>query len=188
VICRSRKLDVPDLVLLEAQRIADSRGSFMEMYKRSEFSKLGISEHFVQDNYSRSSQHVLRGLHYQKAPKAQAKLVTVLRGEIFDVAVDIRKGSPTYGRWTSVVLSSDKPAMVYVPAGFAHGFCVLSEEADVLYKVSEEYAPELDRGIVWSDSDVGIRWPLTEPIVSAKDARLPRLQEADNEFVYERKE
>ncbi|HEY3305681.1 MAG TPA: dTDP-4-dehydrorhamnose 3,5-epimerase [Candidatus Binatia bacterium] len=187
MICRSRKLDIPDLVLLEAQRIADPRGSFMEMYKRSEFSQVGISEHFVQDNYSRSRRHVLRGLHYQKAPKAQAKLVTVLRGEIFDVAVDIRTGSPTYGRWTSVVLSSENPAMVYVPVGFAHGFCVLSEEADVLYKVSEEYAPEFDRGIVWSDPDVGIRWPLTEPVISVKDARLPQLKDADNDFVYDEK-
>jgi dTDP-4-dehydrorhamnose 3,5-epimerase len=159
----------------------------METYKRSDFSRVGIAENFVQDNYSRSTRNVLRGLHYQKAPKAQAKLVTVLRGEIFDVAVDIRRGSPTYGRCASIILTSDKPQMVYIPVGFAHGFCVLSEEADVLYKVSEEYAPESARGIVWNDPEVGIRWPLSEPVTSVQDAGLPLLRDADNDFFYEEK-
>jgi dTDP-4-dehydrorhamnose 3,5-epimerase len=185
VILRSRRLEIPDLVVLEFEKFPDARGLFMEMYKRSDFSRVGIAEIFVQDNYSHSVRNALRGLHYQKAPKAQAKLVTVLSGAIFDVAADIRRGSPSYGRWTSVVLSSEKPAMVYVPVGFAHGFCVLSDKADVLYKVSEEYAPELSRGIVWNDP--AIRWPVSDPITSAQDAELPRLRAGDNEFLYEDK-
>jgi dTDP-4-dehydrorhamnose 3,5-epimerase len=187
VISRLRQLGIHDVVVLEAQSFPDARGFFMETYKRSDFSSLGIKNLFVQDNYSHSIRNVLRGLHYQKAPKAQAKLVTVLRGEIFDVAVDIRRGSPSYGRWTSVMLSSNKPEMVYVPVGFAHGFCVLSDDADVLYKVSEEYAPESARGIVWNDPEVGIRWPLSEPVTSVQDAGLPHLRDADNDFVYEEK-
>lgn len=187
MISQLRRLGIPDLVVLEFENFLDARGLFVEMYKRSDFSRVGISENFVQDNFSHSRRNVLRGLHYQKAPKAQAKLVTVLSGEILDVAVDIRRGSPSYGRWTSVVLSSNKPGMVFVPAGFAHGFCVLSDAADVLYKVSEEYAPELSRGIIWNDPELAIRWPLAEPIISPQDAEFPRLSGADNEFLYEDK-
>lgn len=187
MILRSRRLEIPDLVVLELENFPDARGLFTEMYKRSDFAGAGISENFVQDNYSHSVRNVLRGLHYQKAPKAQAKLVTVLGGEIFDVAVDIRRGSPSYGRWTSEVLSSNKPEMLYVPAGFAHGFCVLSGAADVLYKVSAEYAPELSRGIIWNDAEVAIRWPLGAPIISPQDAALPRLSDADSDFIYEEK-
>jgi dTDP-4-dehydrorhamnose 3,5-epimerase len=187
VIFRRRQLGIPEVIVLEAQSFPDARGFFLEMYKRSHFSRVGIGENFVQDNYSHSVRNTLRGLHYQKPPNAQAKLVTVLRGEIFDVAVDIRKGSPSYGRWTSVTLSSAKPEMVYVPVGFAHGFCVLSDEADVFYKVSAEYAPESARGIIWNDSTVGIRWPVSEPVTSAQDAQLPSLKNADNDFVYAEK-
>lgn len=182
---RFTKLVIPDVVLVEPAVFRDHRGFFMETYKRSEFKANGIPDQFVQDNYSHSVRGVLRGLHYQKNPQAQAKVVMVLKGEIFDVAVDIRKDSPTFGKWVSAVLSAQNCHMIYVPGGFAHGFCVLSEEADVLYKATEEYAPELDRGIIWNDPDIGIRWPTAEPILSAKDAQLPPLKDTDNDFVYE---
>jgi dTDP-4-dehydrorhamnose 3,5-epimerase len=185
MIARWRRLEIPELIVLEAESFRDARGFFTEIYRRSEFSRVGIAEDFVQDNYSHSTRNVLRGLHYQKAPKAQAKLVTVLRGEIFDVAVDLRRGSPSYARWTSVRLSSAKPEMLYVPVGFAHGFCVLSEEADVLYKVSEYYAPESACGIIWNDPALAIGWPVSQPTVSVQDAALPPLNKADKEFVYE---
>ena len=136
----------------------------------------------MQDNLSRSRQGFLRGLHYQKHPKAQGKLLTVLRGEIFDVAADIRKGSPTYGQWVGLTLSADNFRMLYIPVGFAHGFCVLSDEAVLSYKATEEYAPDLERGIVWNDPDIGIHWPVANPVLSAKDAQLPQLREADNNF------
>ena len=179
-----RKLDIPDVVLVEAQASKDQRGLFMESYKKSDFSTNGVADTFVQDNYSHSLRRVLRGLHYQKHPKDQAKLVTVLRGEIFDVAVDIRRGSPTYGRWVGQVLSSENCCLLYIPVGFAHGFCVLSEEADVLYKVTAEYAPERDRGVIWDDPEIGIHWPISNPLVSPKDAELPPLHLADNDFLY----
>jgi dTDP-4-dehydrorhamnose 3,5-epimerase len=181
---RFERLDIPGLVLVEAKAFHDSRGFFMETYKHSEFEANGILEDFVQDNYSHSLRGALRGLHYQKHPKAQAKLVTVIRGEIFDVAVDIRKGSPAYGKWTGVNLSDNNRRMLYVPAGFAHGFYVTSEEADVVYKVTAEYAPEVDRGIRWDDPDVGIQWPASKPLLSPKDAQLPFLRDADNQFVF----
>jgi len=185
MVFRFQRLEIPELVVVEAKAFEDHRGFFMENYKKSEFSAFGIPQAFVQDNYSYSLRGVLRGLHYQKHPKAQAKLVMVLRGEMFDVALDIRKGSPTYGQWVGVVLSSKKWQMLYIPVGFAHGFCVLSEDANIIYKVTEDYAPELDRGIVWDDPEIGIRWPIEQPILSLKDARLPPLKEADNDFVYE---
>jgi dTDP-4-dehydrorhamnose 3,5-epimerase len=180
-----QRLDIPDVVLIEAQAFNDQRGLFMESYKRSDFSANGIHDTFVQDNYSHSRRGVLRGLHYQKHPKDQAKLVTVLRGEIFDVAVDIRRGSPTYARWVGKLLSAKDCRLLYIPVGFAHGFCTLSEEADVLYKVTAEYAPELDRGVIWDDREIGIRWPINDPMVSPKDAELPPLHLADNNFRYE---
>ena len=156
----------------------------METFKRSAFAAHGISENFVQDNHSHSAHRVLRGLHYQKPPKAQGKLVMVLRGEILDVAVDIRHGSPTFRKWIGCILSSSNFHMLYISVGFAHGFCVLSDEADVIYKVTDEYAPECERGIVWNDPDLGIRWPVAQPIVSPKDARLPLLRDADRDFTW----
>jgi len=174
---RFQRLEIPEVVLIEPQSIEDDRGFFMETYRMSEFSANGISPAFAQDNYSHSVRGVLRGLHYQKHPKAQGKLVMVLKGQIFDAAVDIRKSSATYGKWVGIVLSADNPRMLYIPPGFAHGFCVLSEEADVIYKVTEEYAPEFDRGIIWNDSGIAIQWPITEPILSPKDARLPSLKQ-----------
>jgi dTDP-4-dehydrorhamnose 3,5-epimerase len=176
------RLQIPDIILIEAKRFPDHRGFFMETYKRSEFAAHGIPHTFVQSNCSHSVRGVLRGLHYQKHPQAQGKLVTVLTGQIFDVAVDIRRGSPTYGRWVGEVLSAESGRMIYVPEGFAHGFCVLSQEADVLYMVTDEYARELERGIVWDDPEIGVQWPITNPVLSARDAQLPLLKDADNNF------
>jgi dTDP-4-dehydrorhamnose 3,5-epimerase len=175
--------EIPGVILIQAKKFGDDRGFFMETYKHSDFAKAGIREHFVQDNLSRSVRGVLRGLHYQKNPHAQGKLVSCLQGRIYDVAVDIRKGSATYGRWAGAELSGDNNLMLYVPAGFAHGFLVLSETAEVLYKCTEEYAPENDRGIQWNDPDIDIHWPITDPILSEKDKTLSLLKNADNNFV-----
>lgn len=180
-----KRLEIPGLIIIEPQVFHDGRGFFMECYKHSEFASHGINNYFIQDNYSSSKKGVIRGLHYQNPPKAQGKLVRVIAGEIFDVAVDIRKGSPTYGRWVGVILSSDNKKMFYIPPGFAHGFCVLSNKAEVFYKTTSEYSPQHEAGIVWNDPDIGIIWPVTEPIVSLKDASLPSLRDAENKFVYE---
>ena len=182
---RFTRLEIPEVVLIEPVVFPDERGFFLEVYKYSEFAAFGITERFLQDNHSRSVKGVLRGLHYQNPPKAQGKLVRVVAGEIFDVAVDIRKGSPTYGRWVGVNLSSENKRMLYIPPGFAHGFCVLSEEAEVLYKTTEEYAPEFETGIIWNDPEIGIRWPVEDPIISEKDARWPPLKDAVNGFTYQ---
>ncbi len=178
------KLAIPEVILVEAQAFSDERGFFMESFKESVFNASGLKTKFVQDNYSHSIRGVTRGLHYQKNPKAQAKLMMALRGEIFDVAVDIRKGSPTYGKWVGEVLSDKNHKLLYAPEGFAHGFCVLSEQADVLYKVSSEYSPEHERGILWNDPSLNIKWPVNNPIVIKKDLQLPTLENADNDFVY----
>jgi dTDP-4-dehydrorhamnose 3,5-epimerase len=179
---RFTPLAIPDVILVEPRVFHDDRGFLVEAYKHSEFAVGGIPGPFVQDNFTSSTRHVLRGLHYQKHPKAQGKIVTVLSGRIFDVAVDIRVGSSTYGRWVSVELSDENRNMVYIPTGFAHGFCVLSAGADVLYKSTDEYSPGLDRGIIWNDRDIAIDWPIRSPILSAKDAVLPALRDADNNF------
>ena len=179
-----RRLEIPDIILVEARSAKDERGYFMEAYKQSAFAAHGIPHVFIQDNHSHSARRVLRGLHYQKHPRAQGKLVMVLRGEIFDVAVDLRRGSPTFGKWIGRVLSSENWHMLYIPIGFAHGFCVLSEDADVVYKVTDEYAPDCERGIVWNDPVFGIQWPVAQPVVSTKDAALPRLQGADFNFEF----
>ncbi|MGH8546449.1 MAG: dTDP-4-dehydrorhamnose 3,5-epimerase, partial [Gammaproteobacteria bacterium] len=177
------------VILVKPKVFGDHRGFFMETYKRSEFEANGISGLFVQDNYSHSVRGTLRGLHYQKHPKAQAKLVSVVRGEIYDVAVDIRQGAPTYGRWVGLLLSSENHQMLYVPVGFAHGFWVLSEQADVVYKVTgAEYAPELERGISWNDPKINVRWPFQSPLLSERDKNQPVLSYCDNNFVYERHE
>ncbi|MFZ1075881.1 MAG: dTDP-4-dehydrorhamnose 3,5-epimerase [Nitrosotalea sp.] len=180
-----KKLSIPEVILVESRAFSDERGLFMESFKESIFSANGINTKFVQDNYSHSVKGVIRGLHYQKDPKAQAKLVMVTRGEIFDVVVDIRKGSPTYGRWVSQILSDKNHNLLYIPEGFAHGFCVTSEKADVLYKVNSEYSPEHERGILWNDQDIAIKWPTDKPIMIKKDLQLPTLKNADNNFVYE---
>lgn len=166
----------------------DNRGFFMETYKKSNFEKVGINTDFVQDNHSKSIKGVLRGLHYQNEPFAQGKLVRCIRGKIFDVAVDIRKGSPTFGKWIGYELSEENKLMLWIPKGFAHGFLTLSEEAEVIYKVSgEEYSPQYDAGIIWNDPDIGIKWPLDnidEVLLSDKDKNLPNLKNADINFVY----
>jgi dTDP-4-dehydrorhamnose 3,5-epimerase len=180
-----QQLGLPEVILIEPRTFPDDRGFFRELYKRSEFAANGIPEAFVQDNYSHSQRGVLRGMHFQQAPKAQGKLVMALQGEIFDVAVDIRPGSATYGQWVSQVLSAKRFQMLYVPPGFAHGFCVLSQEANVLYKVTEEYAPELEGGHAWNDPDVGIQWPITEPILVPKDAQLPLLAQIESSLEFD---
>lgn len=179
-----QRLEIPDIILVEARAAKDDRGYFIELYKKSVFASNGIPDVFVQDNHSHSVRQVMRGLHYQNHPRAQSKLVTVLRGEIFDVAVDIRKGSPSFGKWIGRVLSSENWRMLYIPVGFAHGFCVLSDEADVIYKVTDEYAPQHEQGIAWNDPAIGIQWPMAQPIVSAKDAALPLLQDAHFHFEF----
>jgi len=177
-----KKLSIPDVILVEAKSFPDDRGFFLESFKESSFIENGINTKFVQDNFSRSIKGVLRGLHFQKNPKAQAKLVTVLHGEVFDVAVDIRKDSPTYGKWVSEILSDQNHKLLYIPEGFAHGYCVLSDEADIFYKVNQEYSPEHDSGFIWNDSEIAIKWPIDEPIISDKDLKLPSFKNADNNF------
>jgi len=179
-----KSLSLPEALLIETRLFRDDRGFFMETYKHSEFVAAGIREHFVQDNRSRSAKSVLRGLHYQKKPKAQGKLVRCLEGSIYDVAVDIRKGSPDYGRWAGAELSAGNNLMLYIPPGFAHGFVVLSDAAEILYKCTEEYSPENDRGIIWNDPEVNIAWPVKDPLLSPKDGCLPLLGDADNNFLY----
>lgn len=175
---------IPDVWIIEPRVFSDERGFFMETYKRSEFAAQGIAETFVQSNHSKSSKGTLRGLHYQNPPKPQGKLIRALGGEIYDVAVDIRNGSPTFGNWVAVTLSAQNKRMLYVPAGFAHGFCVTSEDAEVQYMTTEEYAPDLEAGIIWNDSDLAIDWPIAEPILSPRDRAWPPLRDADNNFRY----
>lgn len=169
---------ISDVVLVKPKVFGDNRGFFMESYKKSDFVKNGIDVEFVQDNHSKSSAKVLRGLHYQQAPYGQAKLVRCSRGKIYDVAVDIRPQSKTFGKYVKVLLSEENKHMLYIPDGFAHGFVVLSDEAELLYKTSSEYAPAYDRGIAWNDSDIGIDWEIDfEPVLSEKDKKQPTLKE-----------
>ena len=154
----------------------------METYRRTEFTAAGIGDIFVQCNQSKSTRGILRGLHYQNPPKAQGKLIRVLSGAIYDVAVDIRKGSPTFGKWTAASLSAENKKMLYVPAGFAHGFCVTSDEAEVHYMTSEEYAPDCEAGIIWNDPELSIDWPISEPALSERDRKWPVLRKAQNTF------
>jgi dTDP-4-dehydrorhamnose 3,5-epimerase len=177
-------LALPGVIRVEVRAFADERGLFMETYGAAEYAVHGIAQPFVQDNYSYSRRGVLRGLHYQKEPAAQGKLVRCTLGEIFDVAVDIRRGSPTYGQWVGEVLSAENRRQLYVPPGFAHGFCVLGDEAGVAYKVTADYAPDLERGIRWDDPEIGVRWPVAKPALSPRDAALPLLAEADNSFCW----
>tara|TARA_B100000929_G_scaffold271017_1_gene241617 strand:- start:61 stop:585 length:525 start_codon:yes stop_codon:yes gene_type:complete len=169
------KTPIDGLLIVEPKKFADPRGMFYEVYSKSRYEQYGIPS-FVQDNHSVSKNGVLRGLHYQTNP-GQGKLVRVTRGEVFDVAVDIRKQSPTYGKWWGLSLSETNNLQLYIPIGFAHGFCVLSESAEVLYKCSDYYSPENERGILWSDPDLAIDWPVKEPILSEKDAVYPRFRE-----------
>jgi dTDP-4-dehydrorhamnose 3,5-epimerase len=167
---------LPGVTIIEPTVFEDERGFFMETYKKSEFARAGIDVEFVQENQSRSVAGTLRGLHLQRPPKAQAKLVRVLEGEIFDVAADIRPDSPTYGTWVSVALSAESRRSIFIPAGFAHGFCVVSPAAQVAYKTTDEYAPELEFGVRWDDPLLAIPWPCAEPILSERDRRWTFLQ------------
>ncbi len=178
------QVKIPGPVLVRPRVFDDGRGFFLELYKHTDFAAAGIREHLVQDNYSKSVQGVLRGLHYQKSPRSQGKLVMCLKGGIFDVAVDIRRGSPHYGKWEGVELTEANRLMLYVPPGFAHGFQVLTETAEVMYKCTAEYSPSDDRGIIWNDPEIGIVWPLPDPILSPKDKLHPLLQDADNNFTW----
>lgn len=178
------RLAIPSVVLIEPRVINDERGFFIESYKYSEFAAFGIRERFVHDNHSCSTTGVLRGLHYQNPPAAQGKLVRVVVGEVFDVAVDIRKGAPTYGKWVGEKISAENRRMLYIPTGFAHGFCVLSKNAEVVYKTTVEYFPAHDAGVVWNDPAIGIEWPAPRPILSVRDAMLPPLSKAENNFIY----
>ena len=172
------KLEIPDVILIKPKVFGDERGFFMETYKKPDFERVGIRGEFIQDNHSRSRYGVLRGLHFQREPYAQAKIVRCIRGVIYDVAVDLRKDSPTFGKWVGVILSEFNKWQLYVPRGFAHGFLVLSDVAEVVYKVDNVYAPDYEGGIIWNDPDVGIKWPIEEPILSEKDKKWPTLREA----------
>lgn len=174
------KTIIPDVILIKPKVFNDDRGFFMESYKKSDFFANGIDVDFCQDNHSKSSKGVLRGLHYQKAPKQQAKLVRCVRGKIFDVAVDIRKSSPTFSKWVGVELSEENKFMLYIPEGFAHGFVVLSDIAELMYKTSCEYSKENDCGIRWNDNDINIDWKIDfSPKLSEKDLNQPFLKDVE---------
>jgi dTDP-4-dehydrorhamnose 3,5-epimerase len=172
------KQEIEDVILVKPKVFGDNRGFFMESYKKSEFYENGIAVEFNQDNHSKSTAHVLRGLHYQAKPYGQAKLVRCSKGRIYDVAVDIRPNSKTFGKYVKVELSEDNKQMLFIPEGFAHGFVVLSDAAELLYKASGEYNPLADRGVLWNDKDINIDWEIDfEPILSDKDKIQPKLNE-----------
>jgi len=180
------KLDIPQVILIKPKVFSDERGFFMETYKYSDFAEIGINEQFIQSNHSKSvSKGVVRGLHFQKKPFEQAKLIRTVTGSIFDIAVDIRKNSPTYGKYVFTVLSAENKEILYIPAGFAHGFCTLEEGTEIVYECSKAYSPEHDRGIIWNDRDINIEWPVEKPILSGKDQHWTTLKEVDNNFIYE---
>lgn len=180
------KTDIKGVYIVEPTVFGDHRGWFMETFSDAKLKEQGLDLTFVQDNHSFSSQKgTLRGLHYQLAPKAQTKLVRCTRGIIFDVAVDIRKGSPTLGKWVGVELSAENKKQLLIPKGFAHGFMTLTDDVEVQYKVDELYSPECDRSILWNDPFIGITWPIdVTPILSAKDEKAPPFHHADNNFIY----
>jgi len=172
---------IPDVVIVEPQVFGDERGFFMETYHSAKFAAAGIDVRFVQDNHSRSARHTLRGLHYQ-IREAQGKLVRVVAGEVFDVAVDMRRSSPTFGRWVGAVLSEENKRQMWVPPGFAHGFYVMSESADFVYKCTELYAPEHERSLRWNDPQLAIEWPIPggqAPLLSTKDSNAALLSDAE---------
>ena len=177
---KATPLAIPDVVLLEPKVFGDDRGFFFESFNKAQFeAAIGRQVNFVQDNHSRSAKNVLRGLHYQ-INQPQGKLVRVVQGEVFDVVVDIRKSSPTFGKWLGEILSADNKRQLWVPEGFAHGFVVLSESAELLYKATDYWAPTFERSIAWNDAVIGIRWPeaVVQPVLSAKDIRASTLRDA----------
>lgn len=169
---------LPEIIIVEPELFQDDRGFFMEMYHQEKFYEAGIKESFVQDNRSRSRRGTIRGLHYQLG-QPQGKLIWALSGEVFDVAVDIRKGSPLFGQWFGITLSGENKRGLYIPPDFAHGFCVLSEEAEFFYKCSDFYSPEDERCIRWNDPDLAIDWPVETPVISEKDSNAPLLNDAE---------
>ncbi|MGR3886099.1 dTDP-4-dehydrorhamnose 3,5-epimerase [Pseudomonas sp. 1152_12] len=177
---RATSLVIPDVILFEPKVFGDERGFFYESFNQKVFEEaVGKPVHFVQDNHSKSAKGVLRGLHYQ-IKQAQGKLVRVIQGEVFDVAVDLRKSSPTFGQWAGTHLSESNRAQLWIPEGFAHGFVVLSESAEFLYKTTDYWAPEHERSLAWNDADVAIDWPISEPpTLSAKDTNATRFVEAE---------
>jgi dTDP-4-dehydrorhamnose 3,5-epimerase len=177
--------ELPGVLIVEPQVFKDRRGFFYESYSQQLYQGHGIEAQFVQDNHSRSSYGTLRGLHYQATP-GQAKLVRVVVGEVYDVAVDIRQHSPTFGRWVGVTLSAENHRQLYIPVGYAHGFCVTSSAAEFLYKVSSYYDPQAERGVAWDDPDLAIPWPVQEPVLSDRDRAHPRLADAPGDYVYPR--
>ncbi len=174
-----RESSLPGVVIIEPVIFNDPRGFFMETYHKKKYAEGGVDCVFVQDNYSYSEKGTLRGLHYQLR-NPQAKLVQVITGEVYDVVVDIRRGSPTFGRWDGILLSSKNKRQLFIPEGFAHGFCVLSETADFLYKCTDFYASGDDYGVLWSDPSIGIDWPIEKPMLSEKDAKNPPLKDITN--------
>lgn len=175
---------IPDLVVITPRAFEDERGYFEETFNEEEFKKNGIDIHWVQDNHSRSKKDVLRGMHWQKEPYAQDKLVRVVRGTVYDVAVDIRKDSPTFGKYAIVELSDENHKMFLLPKGFAHGFVALTDEVDFEYKVSNKYDKESERSFVWNDSDVNIAWGVDNPILSEKDLQSPMLKDLSDEDIF----
>lgn len=184
-ILRFIPCEISDIILIETDVYTDDRGYFLESYNQSVYQLNGIKEPFVQDNISFSKRGTLRGLHYQLHPYAQGKLVRVTMGAVFDVAVDIRKGSPTFAKWVGWELSAENKLAMYIPPGFAHGFYVLSEWAQFIYKCTTRYVKDAERGIVWNDAEIGIVWPCKDkPLLSIKDSSNPILRDADNNFSY----
>jgi dTDP-4-dehydrorhamnose 3,5-epimerase len=177
-------LPIPRLLLLVPQAFEDRRGCFFETYKKSEFDAQGIRENFVQSNQAGSRKGVLRGLHYQIDPSPQGKLLRVVSGEIFDVAVDIRKGSPFYGKWAAVTLSGENRSLFWIPPGFAHGYLALADGTEVLYSTTCEYDPRSERGIRWDDPALAIAWPPLSPLLNERDRNFPLCADAENTFVY----
>lgn len=178
------ELDIPGVLLLEPRVYRDERGFFVETFRAEQFAELGLPKLFVQDNHSRSRKGTLRGLHFQRQ-YPQGKLVRVARGEVYDVTVDLREGSTTWGQYVGVHLSDEDHRQLWVPPGFAHGFCVLSDEADLLYRCTEYYKPGDEGGVRWDDPDLAISWPVSDPLLSPKDRELPSLRELKGEYVQE---
>ena len=171
------RLDIPNVVIVKPKVFEDERGFFIETYKKGDFEKAGINVEFIQENHSKSKYGVLRGLHFQREPYAQSKLVRCIKGKIIDAAVDIRQNSPTFKKYVSAELSEDNKLMLFIPKGFAHGFVVLSKEAEIIYKVDNVYAPSHESGLIWNDKKINIKWPINNPILSQKDKELPSLEE-----------
>lgn len=175
------EIGIPGVLLIEPKVFEDDRGFFMETYHAERYARHGITGKFVQDNHSKSVKGTLRGLHYQLG-RPQGKLVRVIQGEVFDVAVDVRKGSPHFGKWVGMILSSENKRQLFIPEGFAHGFCVTSETAEFLYKCTDFYAPEEERGIRWNDPGLAINWPVKNPVISEKDRSFPGLSEMEGQL------